>query len=418
MAESTSGSWGTGGSTDGASPDGGATPDGGASPDGAPADGGASADAGWYGTYSPSAAVCTSATAAAALQPYARGFNTRQLVDWALTSQDALVTRALDEMVRTRSRVHRLTLYWWDVEPARGSFDWAKYDRVVNAAAARGLQLVIDPVGSPNWARKLERQITDPNRKFRFFAYPDDAAAWSTFMRALASHYGAKVYAYEIWNEENSRPFWDPATNTDPDPVRYKDLFCRAATEVRAVRGAGALVGIGGITARRATWNDGLGVREMRASTYLNRAYNAGIAACNPSFVGYHPYVFKSYCGANPTMASTPGFRELGSVRDVMVNRGQSAKKIWMTEWSFPSRPFQNGLRLCSYSGSKQASLIGREHNYIRTRPNVRYSMYFNYLDAPGDSRADFNLSVGLARTDWSHKLSWNTWRSLAQTAG
>jgi hypothetical protein len=43
--------------------------------------------------------------------------------------------------------------------------------------------------------------------------------------------------------------------------------------------------------------------------------------------------------------------------------------------------------------------------------------MYFNYLDAPGDSLNDFNLSVGLARTDWSHKLSWNTWRALSQTA-
>ena len=277
------------------------------------------------------------------------------------------------------------------------------------------------PIGSPNWARNENRRIPDdPNRKFRKFAYPDNLAAWNTFIRTLASHYGAKAYAYEIWNEENSRPFWDPATNTDPNPARYKDLFCRAAGEIRAVRGTGALVGIGGLTARRATWNDAIGVREMRSSIYLNRAYTAGIAACNPTFVGYHPYVFRSFClpaSDDPTMASTPGMRELGSVRDVMVNRGQAAKKIWMTEWSFPSVSFRVGSGTCRYTEARQASLIGREHNFIRTRPNVRYSIYFNYRDAPADPTLDFNNSVGMARVNWSRKPSWSTWRSLAQTA-
>jgi Beta-galactosidase len=400
----------------------------GSSPDASPsADETDAPDSGSPDVYPAGAAVCDAATAAAALPLYARGFNTRQLVDWALTGDDGLVDTAFDEMTRTRSRVHRLTVFWWDVQPAEGGpFNWSKYDRVVDAAVAHHFQLILNPMGSPNWARHPERRVPDEEgRIFRKNSYPDMEywGAWDTFVRTMAEHYGAKAFAYEIWNEENSRPFWDvdPDPNNhdyevqSPDPAKFTSLFCRAAQQIRSVR-SGAVVGIGGLTARRRTWNDEHGVRELRSSIYLNRAYDAGIAGCNPRFVAYHPYVYKSYCGANPSMASTPGMRELGSVRNAMVEHGQGDRKIWMTEWSVPSRPFVNGKTTCDYSAAKQASLIGREHNYIRTRQNVRYSIYFNYRDAPGDSLHDFNRSVGLARVNWSRKPSWSTWRALAQT--
>ncbi len=112
--------------------------------------------------------------------------------------------------------------------------------------------------------------------------------------------------------------------------------------------------------------------------------------------------------------------RELRQVHNDVIARRAAGLRIWATEWSFPSRNFLNGRSTCRYTESRQASLIGREHNYMRTLPYVRYSIYFNIRDAPESAFRDFNNSVGLLRTTrcgnrWCRKPSFFTWRSLAQ---
>ncbi len=117
-------------------------------------------------------------------------------------------------------------------------------------------------------------------------------------------------------------------------------------------------------------------------------------------------------------MRDTPGMRELRQVNNEVT--GRRGLRIWATEWSFPSRNFLNGRRVCRYTELRQAQLIAREHNYMRTLPFVRYSIYFNIRDAPESAFTDFNNSVGLLRTTrclmrWCRKPSFLTWRSLAQ---
>lgn len=376
----------------------------------------------------PSALVaCSSATAVPPLAAHARGFNSGQQVGW----NSADLTKSFNEMAYTRSRMHRLGVNWWDVQPEHlkdappDQWNWGELDRVVAAGRSRRFTLILTPTGSPNWARYENRRIPDePSRKFRKFGYPDAPwhSYWDRFIQALADRYRNDVYAFEIWNEQNSRPFWDPSGVTDPDPALYANLFCRAAGAARTAI-PGALVGIGGVTARRGMWEDGLGIREWDASDYLAKAFNAGIGGCTPSFVGFHPYVFKSFClpaGDDPLMRNTQGMRELAEVNTKVT--GPRGLKIWATEWSFPSRNFLNGRSTCRYTESRQASLIAREHNYLRTLSYVRYSIYFNIRDAPESAFRDFNNSVGLLRTTrcgtnrWCRKPSFFTWRSLAQS--
>jgi polysaccharide biosynthesis protein PslG len=342
-----------------------------------------------------------------------RGFNTTQQVFWS----DADVDRALDEMAASRSSVHRLTVFWAIVQPnGQTEFRWEAYDKVISRAAARGLRLILNPVGSPNWARNANRR-TDPYGTFGMFAYPDNVTAWRTFIRQLATRYNPE--GFEIWNEQNSRAFWDPTpTRTGPNPARWTTLFCGAAAAIRALRPA-ETVGMGGLAPHRTTRRDAFGIRNLRASDFVRRAYIAGAGRCSGgmTFVGYHPYVINRYCiGRDQTLASTPGILELRSVRGVMVARGHGARTIWITEWGFPSQTFrESATMLCRYSEARQAEMVRREHNYLRQLAYTRFSIYFNIKDAPADPLADAFVSIGMLRVspDWSRKPSFTVWTGL-----
>ena len=102
----------------------------------------------------------------------------------------------------------------------------------------------MNPTGSPNWARRAERQ-TRPYGTFGMFAYPDNLTAWSNFIRRLAEAYNPE--GFEIWNEQNSRAFWDPTPTLQiPSASRWTTLFCRAAQAIRGVRRL-ETVGMGGL---------------------------------------------------------------------------------------------------------------------------------------------------------------------------
>ena len=45
----------------------------------------------------------------------------------------------------------RLPIFWSEVEPARGEFDFAAVDREIGAAAARGIRVLPFIYGSPTW---------------------------------------------------------------------------------------------------------------------------------------------------------------------------------------------------------------------------------------------------------------------------
>ncbi len=180
------------------------------------------------GGHGPAALVaCSEATAVPPIAAHARGFNSAQQVGWS----DADLTTSFNEMAYTRSRLHRLNVNWWDVQPEHlkdappAQWQWGDLDRVVAAGRNRRFTLVLTPTGSPNWARFAHRRIPDePSRKFRKFGYPDEPwhGYWDRFIHALADRYRNDVYALEIWNEQNSRPFWDPSGATDPNPALYR----------------------------------------------------------------------------------------------------------------------------------------------------------------------------------------------------
>ena len=327
----------------------------------------------------------------------ARGFNTRQQVDMTQSEID----HSLNEMATAGSDVHRLPVYWADIQPnGPREWAWANYDRVVKSAAAHGLRLVLAPTGSPNWARVPERR-TNPADVNHPFPYPDDLPAWDAFVRELAVRYAPYGPAFEIWNEPNLRRFWEARplwAVRGPSPSGWNELYCRARGTIKGVTPTAA-VGTGGLAAQSVQgWN-------WRAAKFLKRAFAVGLSACGLEFVGYHAYAINLYChGSDPAMdGSLPTFRELAAVRGVMTQNGHADRAVWNTEWGFASAT-------CGSTEERQASLITREHGYLRTLPYVSHSIYFNQRDDDSNTRWGY---VGVLRHDWSRKPALSAFASL-----
>ena len=85
----------------------------------------------------------------------------------------------------------RERLSWGQVEPARGQYNWGKYDSCITAESENGIS--VDDIfhDCPSWAR-ADHAV---NR------FPDDLRDAYNFARTLAEHYRGKVKTWEVWNE-------------------------------------------------------------------------------------------------------------------------------------------------------------------------------------------------------------------------
>jgi hypothetical protein len=394
--------------------------------------------------------------AATAVRPIARGFNTRQEADYLGDGNSQRWDAAWARIGGTHVRVHRLAVYWWDVQcKGPGSWDFDKYVRVAQAASARNIRLILTPVGSPNWARSSGRRtpttsdgcVPDDASGLGLFAHPDNLNAWATFIQHMTATF--KPYnplGYEIWNEENSRDFWDRVGNPNrvagpPCPTCWTRLYCLATQQIDRTD-PGKAVGMGGLAAyhsnQYATVNGARLLKNMRSSAFLQTAYAArqrlSVCAGRPfDYVGYHPYVFRPYeDGQTPSggIGNTATMIELRSVRQMMLNHGDRAKRIWNTEWGFPSGTFIDGGASHTIGEPRQATLIRTEHAYLAGLKDpsgfhyMRFSILFNPIDSfPNDLFSHIGVVwVSHANADdandpakWRNKPSYATWAALPQ---
>src|SRR5436190_3041421 len=153
----------------------------------------------------------------------------------------------------------RIDLNWNLIQYAGpASYDWASFDRVVNSARARGLNVLAGMLYTPPWARPAGTEST--------YA-PTNVADYAAFAKAAAAHYGPLgVHAYEIWNEPNIVNFWAPG----PDPAKYTQLLKQAYAAIKGVD-ASATVVSAGLSPYGSYGN--LDAQHMNPVTFLERMY-------------------------------------------------------------------------------------------------------------------------------------------------
>ncbi len=227
---------------------------------------------------------------------------------------------------RTLARMDELGLHWirqpfpWaEIEPTSGQFNWAPWDRVVEAGNAHGAQLIAVLDTTPAWARPPN---TSP------FAPPTELADFGDFARALAERYGDRIDYYQVWDEPNLSAHWG---DRFVDPTAYARLLREGAVNVRAVD-ANAII----LTAALAP------TVETGPLNLNEPAFLAGLYAVNAApwfdIVAAQPYGFDQEPTTAPNEKSL-NFARAELLRQTMVAHGDEDKPVWASAFGWSALP-------------------------------------------------------------------------------
>jgi hypothetical protein len=208
------------------------------------------------------------------------------------------------------------------------------------------------------------------------------------------------VHAYEIWNEPNIDRFWAPA----PEPGRYAQLLRLAYAAVKSVDPSATVVSAGlspyGSYGQR-------NAKRMNPLTFLERMYANG-AAGSFDALGWHPSNYPyglSYArwSAWSQMAQTSP-----SARSIMKAHGDRAKRIWATEFSYPT-----GGRSRGVSEATQARLIAKSYTALKRWSWAGPAFVYTYHDN-GTNKLNVEENFGVVRYDYSPKPSYKAYQRAA----
>jgi hypothetical protein len=289
---------------------------------------------------------------------------------------DADLNRQLDLMVSIGVTSLRIDVPWVAVQPTRfGGYDWSKADRVINAAAARGIGVLGILGQPPAWAAAPGT----PELSGR----PASATAFAQYARAVATRYRGKISAYEIWNEPNMLSFYKPY----PDPVGYTALLRAAYPAIKAAD-RNAIV-VGGVLAAAVDTS-----YSIDPVTFVQRMYAAG---AKPYFdaLSYHPYQHGLKFSEGGPWVDAPLNQGL-RIRQLMIDYGDAGKKIWASEYGVPT-----ALQDEATQAAFIADLISTWRTVDFTGPVFVYTMR-DKLTGSTDPEDTF----GIFRSDWTAKLA------------
>ena len=262
-------------------------------------------------------AVPAALATAAAPDATVYGLSAPELLGWSPAEQ----VQQLEAMKATGITSVRVDANWSGGQPdGPDSYDWTALDQVVASIQKVGLSadLIID--GCPRWAAVSGEQGNQ-------FAQPASPAAFAIWAAAVAKRYDGKGAKYfEIWNEPNNPAFWAPR----PDPAAYTADLKAAYAAIKNVDPSAIVL------------SGGLAPEPNSSTSYAPLTFLADMYAdgAKGSFdgVGFHPYSYPIDPDTfNPGSAWSQMSQTSPSIRSIMAANGDSAKKIWITEFGAPT---------------------------------------------------------------------------------
>jgi Glycosyl hydrolase catalytic core len=323
----------------------------------------------------------------------------------------ALDHQDLQTMSEAGVQTDRFLLFWQSVEPTKGTFKWGATDALVGGLAAHGIQPLPFIVGSPPWTAS-----GGPRRPPLKSAAAE--RAWQDFLRAAVNRYrpggtywanryhqqfgaGAAplpITAWQIWNEPNLRPEFDPGGTVGHAAHQYAELLKISHDAIKSQDPQARIV-LAGI----ATQND------PHAFDFLNALYSVPKIKSQFDVVAQHPYA--------------ADVNEVGSaiqrLRAVMRQHDDQATPLWITEVGWGSAPPDGtGINL---GPNGQARILRQVYGLVlshRNAWNIQRIYWFHWRDpAPGSSYANVCLrcaSAGLLQYDRTPKPAYNSFTALA----
>jgi hypothetical protein len=297
-----------------------------------------------------------------------------------------------------------LDLDWNSIQQdGPNSFRWDRaMDRIVLNARAHGLTILASAAYTPPWARGADCPAGELHC---MPANPDD---YGRFVTAAAQRYGTlsdnpifrgSITHWQIWNEPNHQEFAQPK----PNPDVYAAMLKSAYQGVHFVDPLATVV-----TGGTAPAPDAADGTDYSPATWLRDLYARGAKGFFDA-VGHHPYMFPT----NPLEAHPwNAFTQTLVLRQIMVDNGDAAKKIWGTEMGAPT-----GTATDVLSEAQQAQWV---HDYYLGW-NTSYASFtgpliWMELRDSGTNLADKWQNMGLLHHDRTPKPAYAMYLQITTT--
>ncbi len=149
------------------------------------------------------------------------------------TSSPERVERHMRAAHEAGAQYLRCSFTWNAIEKAPGQYDWAFWDRLVEAAARNRIELIPYVAYTPKWAASVKEEF--------WTQAPVDPQLYAQFVYRAASRYRRRIRAWEIWNEPDNREYWRSS------PEEFARLVEMAAKAIRRADPSAVLV-LGGMS--------------------------------------------------------------------------------------------------------------------------------------------------------------------------
>ncbi len=226
----------------------------------------------------------------------------------------------------------RQIFVWSDIERAPGEYwdpheevdTWEKYDRIIGAAAERGLEVIVRLDKAPAWAQEERGNVDEfPDGP------PDDYQDYADFVTTVVERYQDQINYVQIWNEPNLGVEWG---GLDVDPEAFTELLRVGYEAVKDVDPEIAVL-MPGLAP-----NDQEGPENLSDLLFLEGMYEAGaadyfdIVAVMVYGYGFSPWDRRIGFERN-------NFSRAIQTREIMEEYGDEDKPIWAVEYGWVSLP-------------------------------------------------------------------------------
>ena len=295
----------------------------------------------------------------------------------------------------------RMDLGWSSLETAgKGQFtQWyvEKADTFFAHAAARGLRVVATLWATPCWASSAPADVKQDctgawwNRGVAAYA-PSDPADYADIAEWVTRRWGSRMAALEVWNEPNLSMFLKA-----PDPAAaYAGMLKAAYPRIKTARPA--LKVLGGAL----VYSDGTFLADLYDRLGIKGSFDA---------LSYHPFQNRDPDEVSGTGSAKWDYqRGTAWLRQIMVDHGDSAKTLWITEVGFPT--CTPGSHAWCQTLDKQAEYEVDALRIAREKwPFVRAVLIYN-LRNKGTDPDYYEHQMGLLHNDWSPKPAYGAVQS------
>jgi Cellulase (glycosyl hydrolase family 5) len=271
--------------------------------------------------------------------------------------------------------------------PAAPVYNFSRYDRLVDEAAARGLRVQLTLTGAaPAWATGARKIGVDRPDAKRFGAFAAQAAA----------HFRGRVTRYSIWNEPNWHGWLRPekvcrrGRCTKTAARRYRALYLAGHAAIER-SDAAAQVWIGETAPNLRKGRSGAPLstaplKFLREMTCRDGIVTGCRATLKADGYAHHPYEFNHSPRWRDPNRDNVSIGTLGRMRSALssLSRARALRysrggtmPVYLTEFAY----FSSGSR--ALDPARRASYTRQAFALALAAPGVKQLLYYQLLDPP-----------------------------------